>query len=161
MARGWRTVGAGTRATLLLLLLLVPSLGTGSSERRRAAAPSQLLFAPQVAPERRAAAPSQLLFAAAAAVRTTWDPAVEPCPCASAALCQPVRRAEPSEKVYVMHDGFVAPHPGAPDDSYIWARYDWSKITTLAVFGATTFNIFSPMSLFSADFPPELTIECR
>jgi di-N-acetylchitobiase len=56
------------------------------------------------------------------------------CPCENVSLCEPIRRRGP-EKAYVMHGGFAAPHPGAPDDAYIWKRYDWSQITTIAVFG--------------------------
>ena len=74
--------------------------------------------------------------------RTTWDPAMG-CPCASAALCQPIRRAKDArEKVYVMHGGFTSPNPGAPDDTYIWKRYDWDQITTLAVFGPLSAELY-------------------
>ena len=55
--------------------------------------------------------------------RTTWDPTTQPCPCASAALCQPVHHVRAKEGVYVMHDGFTSPHPGAPDDAFMWAKY--------------------------------------
>ena len=68
---------------------------------------------------------------AVATCLTTWNPATEPCPCASASLCLPVRRVDTVEKVYVMHNGFTSPHPGAPDDRYIWAQYNWSQVGDL------------------------------
>jgi len=68
--------------------------------------------------------------------RTTWDPVTTPCPCNSSALCEPITRAASArENVYVMHGGFVSPHPGAPDDTYIWSKYDWGQVSTIAVFG--------------------------
>lgn len=73
---------------------------------------------------------------------TTWNPATEPCPCASASLCLPVRRVDTVEKVYVMHNGFTSPHPGAPDDRYIWAQYNWSQVTTIAVFGTLSAELY-------------------
>ena len=37
-----------------------------------------------------------------------------------------------------MHGGFTSPHPGAPDDSYMWTKYQWDQVTTIAVFGVLT-----------------------
>jgi hypothetical protein len=39
------------------------------------------------------------------------------------------------ERVYVMHDGFTSPHPGAPDNACIWMQYDWAQVSTVAIFG--------------------------
>lgn len=84
--------------------------------------------------------------------RTTWDPVTQPCPCSSAALCRPVNGTTfehrdgtlsiEQQGVYVMHDGFTAPHPGAPDDTYIWSRYDWEQVTTIAVFGVLSAELY-------------------
>jgi Di-N-acetylchitobiase len=76
--------------------------------------------------------------------RTTWNPLKTSCPCNSTELCQPVRGAasERKEQVYVMHAGFVSPRPGAPDDAYIWRAYDWEQITTVAVFGTLSAELY-------------------
>eukprot|EP01051_Picozoa_sp_SAG22_P013309 SAG22_NODE_1475_length_4330_cov_2.543134_3_plen_286_part_00 len=76
--------------------------------------------------------------------RTSWDPLKTSCPCNSTALCRPVRGAasERKEQVYVMHSGFVSPRPGAPDDGYIWRTYDWEQITTVAVFGRLSAELY-------------------
>ena len=41
-----------------------------------------------------------------------------------------------------MHDGFASPHPGAPDDSYIWRRYDWGNVSTVAVYGTLSAALY-------------------
>ena len=76
-------------------------------------------------------------------VQLTWDPEVTPCPCPSAALCKPISRPRTApERVYAMHGGFASPHPGAPDDTYIWSKYDWGQITTIAVYGTLSAELY-------------------
>ena len=41
-----------------------------------------------------------------------------------------------------MHGGFVSPHPGAPDDTYMWSRYDWDQMTTIAVYGTLSAELY-------------------
>jgi hypothetical protein len=76
--------------------------------------------------------------------KTTWDPVKTPCPCNSTVLCQPISYPPASAKqgVYVMHGGFTSPHPGAPDDSYIWSQYQWDQVTTIAVFGTLSAELY-------------------
>ena len=52
-------------------------------------------------------------------------PTARACPCANATLCQPITRAG-GEDIYAFHI--------TGDD---WRRYDWSQITTVAVFGSS------------------------
>jgi hypothetical protein len=76
--------------------------------------------------------------------RTTWDPAKTPCPCNSTALCQPINHPAASDRqgVYVMHAGFTSPHPGAPDDKFMWSKYDWTQVSTIAVFGVLSAELY-------------------